>query len=85
MSTFKDYSPIPPQRKPGESDEDDITSYESTLDIWRSGRFTPEERMWEYRRRGKSPSGVIDGEYNDEHLEDDMVYNDENRDWDADA
>jgi hypothetical protein len=85
MSTFKDYSPIPPRRKPGESDEDDITSYESTLDIWRSGHFTPEERRQEYRRRGKSPSGVIDGEYNDEYLEDDMVYNDEDRDWEADA
>jgi hypothetical protein len=44
MSTFKDYSPIPPRHKPGESDEDDITSYESTLDIWRSRRLYPRRK-----------------------------------------
>jgi hypothetical protein len=49
------------------------------------GRFTPAERAAEYRRRGKSPSGVIGGEYNDEYLEDDGEYNDCDRDWDADA
>jgi hypothetical protein len=80
----KDYSP-PPKRKPDDFDDDDINSYESTSDIWRSGKFTPEDRQQEYRRRGKSPSGVIDGEYNDDYLEDDEIYNDANRDWEADA
>jgi len=86
MSTHTNHkNPIPPKPRPGEFDEDDISSYESTIDIWRSGRFSSEERRQEYRRRGKSPSGVIDGEYNDTYLEDDEVYNDQNRDWDADA
>ena len=49
-----------------------------------SGRFTAEQRRLEYRRRGKSPSGVIDGEYNDEYRGNDE-YNDSYRDWDADA
>ena len=53
-------------------------------DIKDCGRFTPEERAAEYRRRGKSPSGVIDGEYNDEYRGNDE-YNDEYRDWDANA
>ena len=66
-------------------DPDDITTYRSTRDIVASGRFTPEERREEYRRRGKSPSGVIDGIYNDMYLEDGYGYNDEYRDWDADA
>ena len=48
------------------------------------GHFTPEERATEYRRRGKSPSGVIDGEYNDEYWGN-GEYNDEYRDWDANA
>jgi len=86
MSTHTNHkNPIPPKPRPGGFDEDDISSYESTIDIWRSGRFSSEERRQEYRRRGKSPSGVIDGEYNDTYLEDDEVYNDQNRDWDADA
>ena len=34
-------------------------------EIKESGLFTPQERAAEYRRRGKSPSGVIDGVYND--------------------
>lgn len=85
MSPFKDFNPIPPRRKPGEFDEDNITTYDSTVDIWRNGRFSAEERKEKYRRRGKSPSGVIDGEYNDEYVEDGMVYNDEYRDWEADA
>ena len=42
-------------------------------------------RRQEYRRRGKSPSGVIDGEYNDDYLEDDEIYNEANRDWEVDA
>jgi len=53
-------------------------------DIKNCGQFTPEERAAEYRRRGKSPSGVIDGEYNDEYRGNDE-YNDEYRDWDANA
>ncbi len=53
-------------------------------DIKDCGRFTPEERDAEYRRRGKSPSGVIDGEYNDEYRGNDE-YNDKYRDWDANA
>ena len=53
-------------------------------EIKSSGRFTPQERAGEYRRRGKSPSGVINGEYNDEYLGNDE-YNDEYRDWDANA
>ena len=65
--------------------ENDITSYRTTREIFESGRFTAEERRVEYRRRGKSPSGVIDGEYNDTFLDDGEAYNDSNRDWDADA
>jgi hypothetical protein len=68
-----------------ETDEDDITTYPSTKDIFASGRFTAEERQREYCRRGKSPSGVIDGIYNDMYLEDGASYNDMDRDWDADA
>ena len=66
-------------------DPDDITTYATTKDIFASGRFTPEERRREYIRRGKSPSGVIDGEYNDMYLEEGAIYNDMDRDWDADA
>ena len=53
-------------------------------EIKSSGRFTPAERAAEYRRRGKSPSGVIDGVYNDSYRGNDS-YNDADRDWDADA
>jgi len=66
-------------------DPDDITTYPTTKDIFSSGRFTPWERRQEYIRRGKSPSGVIDGEYNDMYLEDGAIYNDMDRDWEADA
>jgi hypothetical protein len=66
-------------------DPDDITTYPTTKDIFDSGNFSPVERRLEYIRRGKSPSGVIDGEYNDIYLEDDAIYNDMDRDWDADA
>jgi hypothetical protein len=62
----------------------DIKIYK-TDEILKSGRFTAEERKAEYRRRGKSPSGVIDGVYNDMYLENGKSYNDENRDWEADA
>ena len=69
---------------PSDSDLDDITTYRSTNDILASGRFSADERSREYRRRGKSPSGIIDGIYNDMFLENDM-YNDDFRDWEADA
>jgi len=86
MANYRDRgcSP-PPKRKLDDFDDEDITAYESTSHIWRSGKFTPEERRQQYRRRGKSPSGVIDGEYNDDNLEDDEIYNDANRDWESDA
>ena len=63
---------------------DDIKQYK-TDEILKSGRFTAEERKAEYRRRGKSPSGVIDGVYDDMYLENGKSYSDENRDWEADA
>ena len=47
-------------------DPNDITTYPIN-EIKNSGRFTTEHRRLEYRRRSKSPSGVIDGEYNDEY------------------
>jgi hypothetical protein len=53
-------------------------------EILSSGRFTAAERQVEYRRRGKSPSGVIDGVYNDMYRGNES-YNDSYRDWDADA
>jgi hypothetical protein len=62
-------------------DRDDITTYPIN-EIKKSGRFTPEERAAEYRRRGKSPSGVIDGVYNDEYRGN-AEYNDIHRDWEA--
>ena len=65
------------------SDSDNIQDY-GINEILSSGKFTPTERAAEYRRRGKSPSGVIDGEYNDEYRGNDE-YNDIYRDWDADA
>ena len=68
-----------------EFDPDDITTYPTTKDIFDSGRFSPGQRRLEYIRRGKSPSGVIDGEYNDMYLEDGAIYNDMDRDWEADA
>jgi hypothetical protein len=68
---------------PDNFDPDDITTYPIN-DIKASGRFTAEERRREYRRRGKSPSGVIDGVYNDEYRGNDS-YNDIYRDWEADA
>ena len=68
-----------------QQNDKDITSYRSTKDIFKSGQFTPAERRKEYRRRGKSPSGVIDGVYNDMNLENGASYNDMDRDWDADA
>lgn len=61
----------------------DISDY-GINEIKSSGRFSPKERAAEYRRRGKSPSGVIDGVYNDSYRGNDS-YNDADRDWDADA
>jgi hypothetical protein len=61
----------------------DITKMDIN-EIKESGEFTPQERAGEYRRRGKSPSGVIDGVYNDTHRGNDE-YNDMYRDWEANA
>ena len=67
------------------SDTHDIEQYPSTTAIYKSGQFSASERGAEYRRRGKSPSGVIDGIYNDMYRENGVSYSDVNRDWDADA
>ena len=67
----------------GDEKRPDITKLDIN-EIKACGMFTPEERAAEYRRRGKSPSGVIDGEYNDEYRGNDE-YNDQYRDWEADA
>jgi len=67
------------------SDTPKIREYPTTAAIYKSGQFTAGERNAEYRRRGKSPSGVIDGVYNDTYCENGVSYNDMNRDWDADA
>ena len=64
---------------------DDITTYAITKDIFASAHFSPEERRHEYIRRGKSPSGVINAEYNDMYLEDGAIYNDMDRDWEVDT
>ena len=53
--------------------------------VYKDSKLSAEERRLEYRMRGKSPSGVIDGVYNDMYLEDGNTYNDMDRDWDADA
>ncbi len=55
-----------------------------TMDIPHSG-YSALERRAEYRRRGKSPSGFIDGVYNDMNRPSGVPYYDGNRDWDADA
>jgi hypothetical protein len=65
------------------SSSDDIRDY-GINKIRSSGRFTASERAAEYRRRGKSPSGVIDGVYNDMYRGNGS-YNDSYRDWEADA
>jgi hypothetical protein len=66
-----------------DSQRPDITQLDIN-EIKSCGFFTPEERAAEYRRRGKSPSGVIDGVYNDEFRGND-TYNDVYRDWDSNA
>ncbi len=68
----------------GEKDKLDIKTF-STKDILKSNQFSSIERKMEYRRRGKSPSGVIDGVYNDMYRENGHSYSDVDRDWDADA
>jgi hypothetical protein len=54
-----------------------------TMDIPHSGSSATERRR-EYRRRGQSPSGFIDGVYNDMNRPSGVPYYDGNRDWDAD-
>lgn len=61
------------------------SNYSKPSGGYKGSTLSAEERRLEYRRRGKSPSGVIDGVYNDMYLEDDNTYNDMDRDWDADA
>jgi hypothetical protein len=53
------------------------------MDIPHSG-YSAAERRAEYRRRGQSPSGFIDGVYNDMNRPSGVPYYDGNRDWDAD-
>ena len=67
------------------SDTPDIKEYPTTTAIYASRQFSASERRAEYRRREKSPSGVIDAVYNDMYREDGVSYNDLNRDWDANA
>lgn len=66
-----------------EKEDDDITACDINA-IRRSGRYSAAERAAEYGRRGKSPSGVIDGVYNDAYRANNS-YNDSHRDWDAGA
>jgi hypothetical protein len=58
--------------------------YLDTMAIPHSG-YSAAARAAEYRRRGQSPSGVIDGIYNDTYRPSGVPYNDCNRDWDANA
>jgi hypothetical protein len=57
--------------------------YLDTMDIPHSG-YSAAERRAEFIRMGQSPSGVIDGVYNDTYRPSGVPYNDSNRDWDAD-
>lgn len=66
-------------------DAKDIMTYPTARSIYNSGKFSAEERRAEYKRRGKGPAGVIDGEYNDTYCDPDDYYNDFERDWEADA
>jgi hypothetical protein len=54
-----------------------------TMDIPHSG-YSAEQRRGEYIRRGQSPSGFINGVYNDQNRPRDVPYYDGNRDWGAD-
>ena len=58
--------------------------YLDTMAIPHSG-YSALERCAEYMRRGKSPSGFINGVYNDQNRPSNVPYYDGNRDWDADA
>lgn len=78
FGTAKPYAP-----PPYSNSSDDISDYDINQ-ILSSGRFSAAQRKAEYRKRGKSPSGVIDGVYNDMYRGNDS-YNDSYRDPDADA
>jgi hypothetical protein len=54
-----------------------------TMDIPHSG-YSALERRAEYMRRGQSPSGFINGVYNDQNRPRNVPYYDGNRDWGAD-
>lgn len=53
------------------------------MDIPHSG-FSALDRRAEYMRRGQSPSGVIDGVYNDMNRPIGVPNSDTHRDWNAD-
>ena len=75
--------------KPESKYESRITStgsgieYLNTMDIPHSG-YSAEQRRAEYMRRDQSPSGFINGVYNDQNRPSGVSYYDGNRDWDAD-
>jgi hypothetical protein len=54
-----------------------------TMDIPHSG-YSATERRAEYVRRRQSPSGFINGVYNDQNRPRNVPYYDGNRDWGAD-
>jgi hypothetical protein len=58
--------------------------YLDTMNIPHSG-YSAEQRRAEYMRRGQSPSGFINGVYNDQNRPRNVPYYDGNRDWDADT
>jgi hypothetical protein len=57
--------------------------YLDTMDIPHSG-YSAIQRRAEYMRRGQSPSGFINGVYNDQNRPHNVPYYDGNRDWGAD-
>jgi hypothetical protein len=57
--------------------------YLDTMDIPHSG-YSAEQRRAEYMRRDQSPSGFINGVYNDQNRPCNVPYYDGNRDWGAD-
>jgi hypothetical protein len=75
--------PAAPRAKRYSNTGGDIRDYDINA-IKGSGKFSAAQRKAEYRRRGQSPSGVIDGVYNDAYRGNGS-YNDLYRDWDADA
>ena len=58
--------------------------YLDTMDIPHSG-YSATQRRAEYMRRGQSPSGFINGVYNDQNRPSGVSYYDGNRDRDAGA